>query len=395
MSRLSKRLSRGLSLVELMISLALSSVVTVGVIQLFTANSESYNLLQGQSRMQESARFAMTFIGDSVRSSRYNGCFSSPFDIESKVGSAAGPTVPPYSYNLLEGLDGYDATLGGTTWSPALTELPRSESGTDTNVYTYGAQPRDLENGNGIDTNLIVDGTDVITLRNMSREDIPVANGVIGNAPIQIGGTVASLGNTIQVDDVMMIHDCSQAMMFRVSSLTNAVLDLGGGATANVVSIGHFGETDVFANRFDWLSRLPSGFSPGDSSISHIESNTFFIAPGAGLNSSGDTPLSLWRKRGIEAPVELVEGVENMQILYGFNSDGDVNSTPDRYVTANEVTDWVNVVTVRVTLTVNSIDDVGATTAPTHGCTVQTCIDGEAFDGLLRRSFTQTFHIRN
>ena len=82
-----------------------------------------------------------------------------------------------------------------------------------------------------------------------------------------------------------------------------------------------------------------------------------------------------------------------MQVLYGVDSD--LDEVPNRYAQANEVVDWNAVVTVRVTLTVNSIDDVGGTTAPTHGCSIQDCIEGETFDGLLRRDFTQTFHIRN
>ena len=65
------KLSHGFSLVELMISLALGSVVTAGVVQLFVANSETHTLVNGQSRMQESARFALEFIGREVRQAGY------------------------------------------------------------------------------------------------------------------------------------------------------------------------------------------------------------------------------------------------------------------------------------------------------------------------------------
>ena len=71
-----KALVKGFSLVELVIALALGSVVTAGVVQLFVANSETHNLLVGQSRMQESARFALDFIGRQVRQAGYRGCFA-------------------------------------------------------------------------------------------------------------------------------------------------------------------------------------------------------------------------------------------------------------------------------------------------------------------------------
>ena len=75
----------GFSLVELMISLALGSVVTMGVVQLFVANAETHRLLQGQSRMQESARFALDFIGRDVRKAGYRGCFSSNDDLHTTL----------------------------------------------------------------------------------------------------------------------------------------------------------------------------------------------------------------------------------------------------------------------------------------------------------------------
>ena len=79
----------GFSLVELMISLALGSVVTMGVVQLFVANAETHRLLQGQSRLQESARFALDFIGRDVRKAGYRGCFSSNDDLHTTLLSMA------------------------------------------------------------------------------------------------------------------------------------------------------------------------------------------------------------------------------------------------------------------------------------------------------------------
>lgn len=374
----SRRRIRGFSLVELMISLALGSVVTVGVIQLFTANSESYNLLQGQSRMQESARFAMNFLGDAARSARYTGCFSSTDDMHTTL----NPSFVPYSYDLRSGVQGYNSSVGLSAWSPSLTTLPRSEDGTDYNVYTYAGQPADLENGNGIDTEAVTDGTDVLTLRNMSTEDFRlVADLPTSTEPVVVGATIAEMG--LAVDNLAVIHDCEKATIFRITSLAES---------SGQTTIGHdLADTDNFRNTLEKLALVNT--YQDDAAISRIESNTFFIAEGAGFNESGNKPLSLWRKTGIAAPVELVEGVENMQVLYGVDSD--LDEVPNRYAQANEVVDWNAVVTVRVTLTVNSIDDVGGTTAPTHGCSIQDCIEGETFDGLLRRDFTQTFHIRN
>jgi Tfp pilus assembly protein PilW len=64
----------GFSLLELMIAAALGVVMTTAILQVFTANSAAQRLLQGQARLQESARHALHFIGQSARAIGYPGC---------------------------------------------------------------------------------------------------------------------------------------------------------------------------------------------------------------------------------------------------------------------------------------------------------------------------------
>ena len=58
-------------LIELMLALALGIVVTAGIVTLFVGNNQTYTLLNGQSRMQENARFALDFIKEQSRSSGF------------------------------------------------------------------------------------------------------------------------------------------------------------------------------------------------------------------------------------------------------------------------------------------------------------------------------------
>lgn len=369
-----KVLQQGLSLVELMISLAIGSMITVGIVQLFNANNETYSVMLGQSRMQESARFALDFIGRDIHKAGYRGCFSNNQQLYWTI---FDPNDLPYEFDLRDGVRGYEAT-GVGFWNPVLDAIPDNTEGFVANT--------------GIDKASIVGGTDVLTLRGLviqdkenrlavdmptSREDIQLVAPADG---------VAGLGfNEL---DLAVIHDCEKATIFHVTDINTTT-------NAPNITLAHsLDPTDLWRNSFETLA-IRNSFE-SDAIVSGIETNTYFIAPGVGENNVGDTPLSLWRKTGTSVPIELVEGIEDLQILYGISDDGD--DTPNRYVQANEVTFWEEVTVVRVTVVANTVDDVDGAMTPTHTCAIQTCYAGEptnGIDGLIRRSFTQTFKLRN
>jgi len=92
----------------------------------------------------------------------------------------------------------------------------------------------------------------------------------------------------------------------------------------------------------------------------------------------------------------IVQGVENMQLLYGEDTnaiDGETNAT--KYVTAGNVTNWNMVVSVRIGLLVSS-QDVIATTDDTVSYELlgQTTV-AAANDKMRRRAYSSTVVIRN
>ena len=384
MMKLFSRKQLGVSLIELMIALALGSVVTTGIVSLFVSNSQTYNLLTGQSRMQESARFALEFMGRAVRIAGYRGCFSSS-TVYTVLDPPAEPMIP-YEFDLRNGVDAYEAT-GVGTWTPALTPLPTTINSVDTNVWTTSDG---TGTNSGIDTAAIISGTDILTLRGLSQVDARVAQNVPTNYatpgdPAQDVVVQIPAGGLEYADDfIVMIHDCTQGTIFRI---TGDPVVAGALAT-----LGH-SRVDADRGQNTILRLAQSTTYSTDASVTAILTHTFFIAPGAGLNNLGNPPLSLWRKTGLQPPLELVEGVEDLQILFGVDSDSD--RVPNQYVRANMVVDFTQVITIRISVTVNSVDSVEATSTPTHGCAVQDCIDAEAYDGLLRRTFTQTIMMRN
>ena len=62
---------RGLTLVEIMVAMAISLVLLAGIIQIFLGSKQAYRVQDGLARLQENGRFAMEFMGRSIREAGY------------------------------------------------------------------------------------------------------------------------------------------------------------------------------------------------------------------------------------------------------------------------------------------------------------------------------------
>ena len=353
---------RGLSLVEMMISLAIGAVLTIGVVSLFTANSETYNALQGQTRLQENAGFALETLSRDLQKAGYRGCFSSGSSPYFTMTSASGI---PYESDLRTGIELFDAN-GDGSWTPSTASL---------NAAVTGAAFFD---------------TDLLTVRYLD-DDEAYLNVALATSIEDITVSITDEGlETLAVGDIAAIHDCEKATLFRVTGRADA-----GGVTTLQHAVGASPEDN------GTLALAETGTFSTNAAVSGIITRTYFIGPGAGTNNEGNAPLSLWRRENDNNAVELVEGVENFQLQLAIDTDGD--SVPNQYVAPSSAVNFSQVMAVVITITTNSVDAIGGTTAPTWGCaandgelrTAQDCFSGTAIDGLLRRSFTRTIQIRN
>lgn len=86
----------------------------------------------------------------------------------------------------------------------------------------------------------------------------------------------------------------------------------------------------------------------------------------------------------------IVEGVENMQVLYGEDTDG--NGVANRYVTRANVSNIDNVVTIRISLLLRTMEDNIADTPVSYTYNGATVNPG---DRRLRRIATTTIALRN
>ena len=67
---------KGMSLIELMIAITLGIFITAALVSLFVNSKQNYRLNENMSRLQENARFAVSFIARDLRMADYHKCTS-------------------------------------------------------------------------------------------------------------------------------------------------------------------------------------------------------------------------------------------------------------------------------------------------------------------------------
>ncbi len=114
---------------------------------------------------------------------------------------------------------------------------------------------------------------------------------------------------------------------------------------------------------------------------------TYYIAEnGVGTNRS------LYRRVDDAAlSEEIAEGVEDFQLQYGLDTDGD--NFADLFVAADDVADWSQVVSVRASLLMRSKLERAAQSPQAYAFNGDPDID--AADDRLRRPFNVTIQLRN
>lgn len=339
-----KARQQGMTLIELMIALLIGVFLLAGIMQVFVSSQQNYRIQDNLSRIQENGRFAIEFIGRDIRMADYWGCVSNAtVNVQNKL-------------NVSATFDSYTNGIAGEE---------------DDNGGNNGDANND-ENGNSI-----WDGTDSITLRGA------LGNGVNLTA-LGAGKTedfIVNAGSSLSQNDLVVISNCTSGDIFQVTN------NVDGG-----VSVAHGnGNVGQLGNRSTSLGYAPA--APGadlDENVYGSEAQIYKLkfATYRIQNNAGDPVL--FRSMNGAAFQGLIDGIENMQILYGEDTDAD--GSPNYYVDADSISDMNQVTAIRISLLVRSIED-NLTLQPRSYSYLGVNITPT--DRRLRRVFTTTINLRN
>lgn len=356
----------GVSMVELMVSMALGLLIVATIGYAYLASRQAFRTMESLSRMQENARFAFETMANDLRMAGFIGCPS---------GTVTNTLNDSSDWDLFgQPLFGFEGGAG----------LPAEISGEVAN--------RDA----------------VTVLRADNANEYIVASHNPPAAQLQLTAT-----HNIKQGEILVACDATHAAVFQMTNVNNnntidVIVHNSGNATAPGNYTKGFGIPPGASSPFNpWAScqsdpaqawcddtngtayTLTAG-----SRIFRLSAHTYYV----GTNSAGES--TLYRQKlgaaggnASSSAEELAEGVEDMQLTYGVDTSAPADGAVDAYVTADNVADWSKVLSVRITLLMTrSLSEINTTAPQTYAYNGTTTVPS---DRRFRKVFTTVIAVRN
>ncbi len=329
-------------MVEFLVAITLGALVLTGLVTVFMGNKTSYNVQEGLARLQENGRYSTYYMNRILRMAGYQGCVNTNnlnlTNIVKNPSSAAQFDNPVF---------GYEGSSG--TWSPAL----------PANLAAANVKP----------------GTDVIEVRFATDLGIRLSNNMANpNAALVLADPDGDGDERegIKQDDVFIITDCE------IGDIAAA----GGNENAASISVAASNNTTVTLSKA-YTTR---------AKILRYDYFVFYIKNTGRTNLVGDPIYALVAQDISGNEFELADGVDDLQITYGVdtNNDGSANS----YMTADAVNggnNWDNVLSMQVKKLMTTVESVN-TVSQTYTFDGTTTTPA---DRVLRREWSNHVSIRN
>jgi type IV pilus assembly protein PilW len=304
--------NQGFSLVEVLLASVLGIVLVGGMVEIFMNNKAAYKLQEGLARVQENGRMAYRILSEELRPAGYQGC-SNLDSLEPNI-IATGVTFDVNS--IVSGYDHNGSGQAATAWTPNLPTWLTANVG-----------------GNGIRA-----GTDVILIRK--------AVGDGANLTASLASATADIvidkRYNINANDLLFISDCHKSDIFRATAVTD------GGTTYTL-------EHKTPSNSTTSLSKAYQT----DALVSPFRLKAYYVKDSGRTNHMGAPIYSLYEQSELGTERELIEGVENIQLAFGVDMDGDGNA--DTFASAAQVetnAQWGNVISINISALISSIENV-------------------------------------
>jgi type IV pilus assembly protein PilW len=349
---------RGLSVVELLISLIIGMAVIAGSIQVVVSSKRSFLDQDEVSFIQANARYALDLMGKDIRMAGYLGCAALQTVEKADAIDKDSLDDKLRVYVSLDGLRGFE-------WGSATADLPED-----------------------FKDKAIAD-TDALVIRRAGERELNIKSHDSTTATINLWDQHNyTVGSTLMVSDA----SCRNVGLFQISGPATVPAqvvrhELSG--TGNCTSIIK-GEFSCSGSPSPPGSPASSFYSPG-SKLMEFVAHAYYIGESDVMPGVPALRRQIFNANGAPGTTseEVALGVENMKIIYELDSNGDGNV--DQARKASEISDaeWGKVLSVKISLVFRS----QAAVLPVSES--KTLAGTDYNDRYMRQLVNASFRIRN
>lgn len=353
------RYQAGLTLVELMVATTLSLILLAGVLVVFEGNKTTYKMQSGLATLQENGRYAIRRLSEDLKLTGFGGCRYLQGERSPTIVMTAN-SPDDYVQDFIDGvfIVGQDNVNAVSPYS------------------LLDAVDRPARNP--------VVGSDWLEVRLPFESRVMLVTGDVGSiagTASTAAGTIGTLAGEDEVDlangEFFLIADCGGGEIFEADAVDPLRFNNGANENGGTLKRSYGADAEVIQ-----LSRA-----------------IYFVADTDRTNSTGQPVFALYRHDPVSGnTVEMVDGVEDLQVTYSLdtNGDGTVDETGQTAAEVEAANDWNRVNSVRLSLLLDSVDGIGGDRMPYVFNGADVAADTlAAGDSRLRQEFTLTVAVRN
>ena len=417
---------KGLTLVELLVASALG-LLLVGIIgSMYVTSVTGFRSANELSKVQENTRFALNFIQKSLRSGGYSQCgFGLTRDysfLKDNYHSTVGSGLFGWEYDGSDSGDTLTLTYTDLDEDSSTTEITNARTANTGTLTSWLAIANAPELDDFVANYSPMAGSDIIAVTTeVERNDITVDELNAAADSLLVSGTGASGADALPQGAIIKVGNCFERNIFAKSntaSISGVIEAIGDGSTEPNIAFSerHF-PGEAFSKPWGVYDERGLGTADDQEHIAKVYQDIttfFFVGTGASglpslfrLVSECGFLFDDCEESGLVL-TELVEGVENLQVLYGVDMDTVRDGVADQFYSADEVpvvldainivedygTNFADVVSLRLSVLMRS-NQRSEPTDQTNYLLADTITVNPVDKGILRYVTNLTVELRN
>ncbi len=296
----------GVTLVELLVSLALGSLTMVTAMQFLAGGLRVHADVSALTHIHDKAHHAMSLFGNAVKRAGYLGCGGRSATLVSLLRTDMASTA---ELDLFEPYAIHEADGQSPRWIPDLTDLP----------MRVGRMTRNAIDGrNAIRRETLVPGNDLLVVRGLGFGAREVIEAVDSGGSLRVASR-RGIGN----GDFVALTDCEHIEIQRIHRVR---------ASRGGWRLSRLGGSGTFDNH---PLRLQDSHAFTSSWLLPVETEFLYIAES---QTAPEYP-ALWRKQTQRRARELIEGIAELEISALLGVEGRALGLRVSFIAASAPTD--------------------------------------------------------